>query len=130
DWLPTELFYSPSENAFAVKGSHIYANPGFHRVVVFVQGPDGTSDSFQTTALDIAAMPSGPPGTPPSPAHSSPPLAAVIPPALCPRARAARWRARRRARLSSSRVPNVSRDLPRMWPGPRRIRPRGITRRA
>ena len=52
---------------FLVKGSHVYASAGNYLVVVFLQGPDGTSTSDQSVGVDVSAMPSGIPGITPNP---------------------------------------------------------------
>jgi GH24 family phage-related lysozyme (muramidase) len=65
--------------AVQVKGSHVYAQPGLFRVVVYAVGPDGTSLSLDTVSVDVTAMPSGLGGSVPgSPVGSSPSIVNVV----------------------------------------------------
>jgi PKD repeat protein len=69
-WDAADLAANSNPSApypFLVKGSHIYAKPGTYDVVIYAQGPDGTSVSAWTTTVSVSAMPSGIPGIPPNP---------------------------------------------------------------
>ena len=58
---------------FLVKGSHVYVTANqTYQVVVFLQGPDGTSTTDQSVSVDVSAMPNSVVGIPPNPI--TPPL--------------------------------------------------------
>ncbi len=57
---------------YLIKGSNTYDTPSRgNPIVVFAQGPDGTSISSQTCTGIVAPMPSGIPGTQPNPTYHS-----------------------------------------------------------
>ena len=56
---------------FLVKGSHVYQSAGTYDIVVYATGPDGTSVTQQTDTVYVAQMPSGLPGTVPTPPATS-----------------------------------------------------------
>jgi GH24 family phage-related lysozyme (muramidase)/PKD repeat protein len=49
-----------------VKGGHVYTAPGDYQVVIYAQGPDGTSTSVNTTSFSVGNMPSGLGGSKPT----------------------------------------------------------------
>jgi PKD repeat protein len=54
-----------SSGSLLVKGTHTYAQQDEYPVVVYVNGPDGTSASEYTAKVIVTDMPSGIPGTQP-----------------------------------------------------------------
>src|SRR5206468_3905124 len=65
--VPADLASANPSSDFLVKGSHIYAQAGYYGVVVYAQGPDGTSVSTETSDVSVSQMPSGIAGIPPNP---------------------------------------------------------------
>ena len=52
---------------YLVKGTHVYSQANSNiPIVVYVNGPDGTSASGQTALAAVTNMPSGIPGTAPA----------------------------------------------------------------
>lgn len=63
-WIAAELV-AVGNGRFQIKGSHRYAQQKTsYPVVVYVNGPDGTSTAENTTAVTVSPMPSGIPGKP------------------------------------------------------------------
>jgi hypothetical protein len=69
-WTAADLVYignNGNSAEFLIKGSHTYAQPNSNiPVVVYVNGPDGTSASNETAVANAAPMPSGIPGAAPA----------------------------------------------------------------
>jgi RHS repeat-associated protein len=70
-WLTADLASANPSPGFLVKGSHIYTQAGNYHVVVYAQGPDGTSISSETTSAIVRQMPNGIAGIPPDATSSS-----------------------------------------------------------
>jgi hypothetical protein len=84
-WYQGDLVYegldSNSYAEYLIKGTHTYQqatppNSGYH-IVVYVNGPDGTSTSGGTATGYVEDMPSGIPGTQPTPPANPPDAKAV-----------------------------------------------------
>jgi GH24 family phage-related lysozyme (muramidase) len=58
-WHPATIESNGNESSikFEVLGNHTYETAGTYRVVVYINGPDGTSKSEQTTTVVVANMP-------------------------------------------------------------------------
>ncbi len=74
--------YTGTSGSFAdyiIKGTHIYSQSESNLpIVVYVNGPDGTSISVQSAYAEVAKMPSGIPGTAPAQGGTSQPENVVI----------------------------------------------------
>ena len=81
-WESADLVYTGTSGSFAdyiIKGTHIYAQPGTSiPIVVYVNGPDGTSVSAETAFAKVSKMPSGIPGTAPAQGSASQPANVVV----------------------------------------------------
>jgi RHS repeat-associated protein len=63
DWFPAQLTPPDSSGSFGLLGSHTYFTKGLFLIVVYAQGPDGTSVSPSTGSAFVAANPNAPPPT-------------------------------------------------------------------
>jgi PKD repeat protein len=63
-WQPATIASNDNGSSveFEVLGNHTYETAGIYRVTVYINGPDGTSKSEQTTTVVVANMPK--PATP------------------------------------------------------------------
>jgi Ca2+-binding RTX toxin-like protein len=57
DWTDGVIEDIPQSDDFRVLGTHTYTETGYHKVVVYLNGPDGTSKSDKTTSFYVDPPP-------------------------------------------------------------------------